>query len=102
MLDMIIKNHTLWWLLVSSSSTNLLNVIVETLRHTVMDNEPNILLIDAHAECNCGNNDVDLFFHPAFLDLLSLFFPILQASKLFIAPGEVVIGLKAQFIKLFR
>jgi hypothetical protein len=51
-----------------------------------MDDEPYVLLIDAHAEGNCGNNYVYLLIHPAVLDLLSFFFPILLDSirKLFL------------------
>ena len=104
MLGMTVKNNTFWWFLVSSSSSNLLNVIIETLWHAIMDDEPYILLIDAHAEGNCGNNYIYLLIHPAVLDLLSFFFPVLLDSirKLFliwIISSEIVIGLQAQSIQ---
>ena len=37
-----------------------------------MDDEANILLVDAHTECYSRNNHLNLVTHPLVLDLLPL------------------------------
>lgn len=58
-------------LLISTSSTALLNIALQTLRHGIVDYESYVSLVDAHTECDGRNDHLDLVLHPARLDLLA-------------------------------
>jgi len=58
-------------LLISTSSTALLDIAFQTLRHGIVDYESYVSLVDAHTECDGRNDHLDLVLHPARLDLLA-------------------------------
>jgi hypothetical protein len=77
-----IIQDTFCCLLVSTSSTTLLNIALKTLGHGVVNNKPDIFLINTHSKSNSSNYDLQLVTHPFFLNLFSLIIRKLSMIKI--------------------
>ena len=52
---------------ITTSSSCFLYIILQRIGNIIMYHQPDIFLIDSHAECGCGHNDVYLIVHESIL-----------------------------------
>ena len=65
----VIESDALAFAFIASRTTCLLIVALQAFRHIIVDNEPHVWLVDAHAESNSGHNHVALFHQKGILIL---------------------------------
>jgi hypothetical protein len=70
----IIESYALCRLLVSTSSSHLLNELIKRLWHVVVNDKSNISFVYTHSKCYGCHDNLNFLFHPIILHKFPLFF----------------------------
>ena len=66
-----VQQHTFGIEAITTGAAGFLLIVLERFRHACVDDGAYVGLVDAHPECHCGHDDVDVFFDKGILSLLA-------------------------------